>query len=184
MTSHEGGQRRPKQEKPNQPKEQKMKLKTQILLTALALGVSASLVFSQDRQPPQLPTAHPTIEGVWQVTRMGVNCNDPNQTRPPFPAIMTFHRDGTMTADTGALEGYTSEYGSWQREPGSHNYSFRDIGLSTDENGALATSGIITATVHLTDANSFTYSATIQIFDADGNLIGTFCGRGTGTRFE
>ena len=97
---------------------------------------------------------------------------------------MTFHRDGTMTADTGALEGYTSEYGSWQREPGSHNYSFRDTALSTDENGAFAGSGIITATVHLTNANSFTYSATIQVFDANGNLIGTFCGRSTGTRFE
>ena len=29
---------------------------------------------------------------------MGVNCNDPTQTRPPFPALMTFHRDGTLTA--------------------------------------------------------------------------------------
>jgi len=33
-------------------------------------------------------------------------------------------------------------------------------------------------------ANRFTYSATIQIFDADGNLIVTLCGRSTGTRFE
>jgi hypothetical protein len=97
---------------------------------------------------------------------------------------MTFHRDGTMTGDTGALEGDTNEYGSWQREPGSQSYSFRETAFSTDENGALAIRGTITANVHLTDANSFTYSATIQIFDADGNLIATFCGRSTGTRFE
>ena len=161
-----------------------MKLKTQIAVIALALGVSTSLVSSQDRQSPQLPTAHPTIEGVWQVVRHGVNCNDPNQVLSTFPAIMTFHRDGTMTADTGALEGSTNEYGSWQREPGNHNYSFRDTSFSTDENGDLAISFLITATLHLTDANSFTYSATIQIFDADGNLIATFCGRSTGTRFE
>ena len=134
-----------------------MKLKTQILLIALALGVSASLVFSQDGQPPELPTCHPTLEGVWQVARRGVNCNNPNQyLTPPFPAMMTFHRDGTMTADTGAFEGYTNEYGSWQREPGSRNYSFRDTALQTDENGAFAGSGVITATVHLTSANSFT----------------------------
>ena len=75
-----------------------MKLKTQIVAIALALGVSTSLVSSQDRQPRQLPIATPTIEGVWQVTRMGVDCNDPNQTRPPFPALMTFYRDGTLTA--------------------------------------------------------------------------------------
>ena len=162
-----------------------MKLKTQILLIAFALGVSASLVSSQDRQPRQLPTAHPTIEGVWQVARTGVNCDDPNQQLVgPFPAIMTFHRDGTMTADTSALEGVSNEYGSWQREPGRQNYSFRDTTLFTDENGALAFRGTVTGTVHLADANSFTYSATIQLFDADGNLIATFCGRSTGTRFE
>jgi hypothetical protein len=160
-----------------------MKLKTQITVIALALGVSTSLVSSQDRQPRQLPTATPTIEGVWQVVRHGVDCQTGDELSS-FPAIMTFHRDGTMTADTGALEGSTNEYGSWQREPGSQNYSFRDTAFSTDENGALAFSGLITATIHLTDANSFTYSATIQIFDADGNLIGTFCGRSTGTRFE
>jgi len=161
-----------------------MKLKMQIAVIALALGVSTSLVSSQDRQSPQLPTARPTIEGVWQVERHGVNCNDPNQVLSTFAAIITFHRDGTMTADTGALEGWTSEYGSWQREPGSHNYSFRDTSFSTDENGELAISGVITATVHLTDANSWTYSATIEIFDADGNLIFTACGRGTGRRFQ
>ena len=45
-------------------------------------------------------------------------------------------------------------------------------------------SGVVTATVHLTDANSFTYSATIEIFDANSNLIATLCGRDTATRFE
>jgi len=62
--------------------------------------------------------------------------------------------------------------------------SLRDTSLSTDENGALAITGIVTANVHLTSANSFTYSATIQIFDADGNLIFTAYGRTTGTRFQ
>src|SRR5881394_1987968 len=81
--------------KPNQPKEQNMKLKTQILAIALGLAASTSLVWSADR-PPRETT--PTIQGVWQVTRMGVNCDDPNQTLPPFPALMSFYRDGTLTA--------------------------------------------------------------------------------------
>src|SRR5205823_10295315 len=88
-------QRRPKTSKPNQTKEQKMKLKTQILAITLGLAASTSLVWSGDR--PARETT-PTIQGVWQVTRMGVNCDDPNQTRPPFPALMTFYRDGTLTA--------------------------------------------------------------------------------------
>src|SRR5262249_28391408 len=156
-----------------------MKLKTQIAVIALALGVSTSLVSGQDT---------PTIEGVWQVTRQGVNCNDPNQLLgPPFPAIMTFHRDGTVTGATkspvtGPFD--TPEYGSWQREPGSQNYSFREVNYRYDGNGTFIGSLVIAANVSLTGNDSFTYSATIQIFDADGNLIVTRSGRGTATRFE
>ena len=161
-----------------------MKLKTQIVIIALALGVSTCLVSSQDRQPQQLRIATPTIVGVWQATKMGVNCDDPNQVlTPPFPDLLIFHGDGTMTEDDATV-GATNGYGSWQREHGSQNYSFRYAAFSTDENGALVISGVITANVHLTDANSYTSSDAIQIFDADGNLIATFCGRSTGTRFE
>jgi hypothetical protein len=87
-----------------------------------------------------------------------------------------------MTGDTGHLD--TTEYGSWQREPGSQNYSFRDVSYGYDENGDFALSFVITASVHLDTANSFTYSATVEIYDADGNLIFTACGRGPGARFE
>ena len=161
-----------------------MKLKTQIVIIALALGVSTSLVSSQDTQPRQLGTAAPTIVGVWQVTKVGVNCDDPNQVlTAPFPDLFIFHGDGTLTEDDATV-GATSGYGSWQREPGSQNYSFRKTAFSIDENGALTFSGVVTENVHLTDASSYTGSATIELFDPDGNLIATFCGRSTGTRFE
>lgn len=150
-------------------------------------GLSVAFSFASAQAPER--TMHPerTIQGVWQVTRMGVNCDDPNQTRPPFPALMTFYRDGTLTAyanppGTGPLD--TPEAGLWQRERGSQNYSFHDISYVYDENGAFAGSGVVTANVHLTSANSFEYSATIQLFDADGNLVFSGCGRATGTRFE
>ena len=63
----------------------------------------------------------------------------------PFPAIMTFNRDGTLTAyanppGTGPLD--TPEAGIWQREPGSQNYSFHDIAYFYDENGAFAGSRV------------------------------------------
>ena len=78
----------------------------------------------------------------------------------------------------------TPEYGSWKREPGSHNYSFRALQYRYDGNGAFAGSLILTANVELTDANSFVYSSTIQIANANGDSIDTHCGRGTGMRFE
>jgi hypothetical protein len=73
---------------------------------------------------------------------------------------------------------------AWQREPGPQNYSFRDVSYGYDENGDFALSFVITATVHLETINSWTYNASIEIFDADGNVIFTACGRGTATRFE
>jgi hypothetical protein len=100
---------------------------------------------------------------------------------------MTFHRDGTMTGAakspiTGPFD--TPEYGSWKRAPGSRNYSFRELQYRYDGNGAFAGSLVLTANVELTDANSFIYSATIQISNANGDLIDARCGRATGTRFE
>jgi hypothetical protein len=162
-----------------------MKLKTQIAIITLAVAASTSLVWSADRASG-VPT--PTIQGVWQVSRQGVNCSDPNQLLgPPFPAIMTFHGDGTVTGATkspvsGPFD--TPEYGLWQREPGSQNYSFREVNYRYDATGIFIGQLVIAANLNLTDNNSFTYSATIQLFDANGNLIATLCGRGTATRFE
>jgi hypothetical protein len=157
-----------------------MKLKTQIVAIALGLAASTSLVWSADR--PSRVTA-PNLVGVWQAVRYGVDCNTGQDLGNSFPALITFHSDGTMTGDTGGASN-TNEYGSWQREPGTQNYSFREVFYVYDENGVFALSGVISATVHLTDANSLSYSSTIEFFDADGNPLFTLCGRATGTRFE
>ena len=160
-----------------------MKRKTQIAVITLAVAASSLLVWSDSGE-----NHTPTIEGVWQVTRVGVNCNDPSQElTAPFPAIMTFHRDGIVSGAakspvTGPFD--TPEHGLWKREPGSQNYSFREVSYKYDGNGTFVGPLVLTANVELTGDNSFTYSATIQIFDANGNLSETRCGRGTATRFE
>jgi hypothetical protein len=160
-----------------------MKHKTQIAGITLAVVASTLLVWSE---PGENHT--PTIEGVWQVMRVGVNCNDPNQElHSPFPAIMTFHRDGIVSGAakspvTGPFD--TPEHGLWQREPGSQNYSFRELSYKYDGNGAFAGTLVLTANVELTGANSFIYSATIKLANANGDPITTLCGKATGTRFE
>jgi hypothetical protein len=159
-----------------------MKFKTQVAVFTLAVAGCAMLVWS-DRNANQTPT----IEGVWQVTRSGVNCSDPNQVLGSFPALMTFHRDGTVSGAakspvTGPFD--TPEHGLWQREPGDQKYSFRELSYKYDNNGTFVGPLVLTASVELTDANSFVYSATIQIFDANWELSETRCGRATATRFE
>jgi hypothetical protein len=157
-----------------------MKLKTQIAVIVLGLAVSTSLLSGAD-----MPTkaTSPNLIGVWQAVRYGVNCNTGQDLGNSFPALITFHSDGTMTGDTGPF-GATDEYGSWKRESGNRNYSFREVFYFYDENEVFAGSGIIAANVHLTDANSLMYSSTIEIYDADGNLLFTACGRATGERFQ
>jgi hypothetical protein len=160
-----------------------MKRKTQIALITLAIVASTLVVRSDGRE-----ARSPTIEGVWQVTRVGVNCSDPNQALgSPFPAIMTFHRDGIVNGAgkspvTGPFD--TPEYGSWKREPGRQNYSFRELQYRYDGTGAFAGSLVLTANVELTGVNSFIYSATIELTNANGDPITTLCGRATATRFE
>jgi hypothetical protein len=160
-----------------------MKLKTQIALITLTVAASGLLAWSDRHE-----NHSPTIEGVWEVTRGGVNCTEPDQALgPTFPAIMTFHRDGTVSGAakspvTGPFD--TPEHGLWQREPGSQNYSFREMQYRYDASGVFIGPLVLTANVELTSANSFIYSATIEIFDANGNLGETRCGRATATRFE
>ena len=162
-----------------------MNLKKQIAVIVLALTATTSPVWSQDRQALSLPTAH-NLQGTWRVTRTVVNCIT-GQDIFSFPAIQTFNHGGTYTGygvPPGSDPGQGTEYGVWQREAGRQNYSFRTVSYSYTAEGDFDGRGEITGTLQLTTTDSFTYTATIQIFDADGNLVFTACGRADGTRFE
>src|SRR6266496_688292 len=178
-------QRRPKQAKSNQLKEQKMNLKKQIAVIVLALTATTSPVWSQDRQALQSPTAH-TLQGTWRVTRTSVDCIT-GQDILSFPAITTYNQGGTYTGygvPPGEDPGQGTEYGVWKREPGNHNYSVRVVSYGYTAEGDFAFRAEATEALQLTTADSFTGTGTVQIFDADGNLIATICATSTGTRFE
>jgi hypothetical protein len=159
-----------------------MNVKTKIAVISLAVAASTLMVWSDPGD-----NHAPTIKGVWQVSRVGVNCNDPTQVLgTPFPALMSFHGDGLVSGAakspvTGPFD--TPQYGAWQREPGNQNYSFKALSYRYDNSGVFTGSLLLTANVELTDANSFSYSARIQIINANGDTIANNCGRGTGTRF-
>src|SRR4051812_10886674 len=65
------------------------------------LAVTAAMIGSQATSAAQTPNqvSNPmnTIEGVWAVTRHGVNCQT-GQEVSTFPALMTFHQDGTVNS--------------------------------------------------------------------------------------
>jgi len=164
-----------------------MKLKTQILAITLGLAASTSMLWSAEPPQETTPTIQgetiATIHGVWTVSAKGVNCNDPSQpTGARLRLIITFHGDGTMEAAYNA-DNSTNEYGVWQREAGSNNYSFRTVSFQYDENGAFAGRAVVTANVHLETANTLTYTATIEVFNAKGTLVFSGCATATGRRF-
>ena len=166
-----------------------MMKKTNIVRFTLALAFLAattSLTWSQESQPQQLPNAMNTIQGVWGVTRHGVNC-DTGQELSTFPALMTFHQDGTVLGQAygpSPTNAYgPAEMGVWHLGPGN-TFTFRILSYLYDNSGQRTNSVIVTATGQLTSANTFTYTATIQFYDVNGNLLFTLCGRATATRFQ
>ena len=162
-----------------------MNLKKQIAVIVLALTATISLVWSQDRQALPSPTAQ-SLQGTWRATITAVECIT-GQDILSFPDIMTFNQGGTCTeyfVVPGNDPGQETQAGVWQREPGSHNYSNRAVFYSYTAEGDFDGRGEATEAIQLTTADSFTGTGTVQIFDADGNLIATICATSTGTRFE
>ena len=162
-----------------------MNLKKHIAVIVLALTATTSPVWSQDTQTLASPTAQ-SLQGTWRVTRTAVDCIT-GQDILSFPAIMTFNQGGTYTGygvPPGGDPGQGTEYGVWQREPGRQNYSFRTVSYGYTAEGVFEGRAEVTDTLHLTSANSFESSSTIQIFDADGNLLFTEYATSTATRFE
>ena len=126
----------------------KQKCSSALMLIA-ALTVAFSSVSAQEPEPNGA-TAHgrQTLHGTWRVTRTAVNCIT-GQDIFSFPRIVTFNQGGTYTGygvPPGSDPGQGTEYGVWQREPGSQNYSDRVVVYSYTAEGDF--DGRVEATDH------------------------------------
>lgn len=151
---------------------------------ALALlAATTSMAWGDETLWGQLRTP-PNIEGVWRVTRHGVNCVTGGEISS-FPALMTFHADGTLSGGAvppGSTNAFgPPEQGVWHRK--GHEFTFRLLSLSYDDSGVFAGSTQVTGTGQLTGADTFSYKATVAFFDANGNPLFSGCGAATGLRF-
>ncbi len=76
-------------------------------------------------------------------------------------------------------------HGVWQREHGWRDYSFTFTFYRYDANGVFIGSQKVTATVELgASGDEFTTHSVVQVLDANGNVIATFCATAAGARFE
>lgn len=159
--------------------------KPSIVKLVLGFGSVVAMLLATSQASAQV---QPTIEGVWRVTRHGVNCQSGQQVSS-FPAIMTFGRDGiysgSAVAPGSTPANGSAEYGIWKREPGPQNYSFRFLSYDYDASGVFDGGVEVTGRVQLTaSGDGFTYASTIQFFDENGDPLFSVCGKATGTRFE
>jgi hypothetical protein len=152
-----------------------------LLVAAVVLGSSASAISHDDDEG--------RLQGVWRMTRMGVNCQTGLQAGPAFQAIVTFHEDGTVSGyavPPGSTPASGSpEFGVWKREHGRGNYSFNNLSYNYDSAGAFAGSIELTAKIQLEDGGkTLTQQAKIEFLGANGVLLFSACGKATGTRFR
>lgn len=130
-----------------------------------------------------------TIQGVWETMITPRNCQTGAPLASAFPGRMTLDDGGTM-AEYGISPGLTPAlrspgHGLWQRELGWHSYSLKFTFLRYNASGAYIGSQTIRATAELDETGDhFTTNSALEIYDANGNLVGTGCATGDMTRFE
>ena len=150
------------------------------LAIALASGATMLLAASYAGAEP--------LEGTWRVTRHGVNCVTGQQVNS-FQAIMQFGKGDAVTGfavPPGSTPANTSpEYGVWKHEPGPHHYSFKLLSNGYDDNGVFEGATEVSGNLQLQKGDdTFSYTAVISFFDANGGLLFSRCGAATGARFE
>lgn len=94
--------------------------------------------------------------------------------------VKTRHRSGSTPRSPGLG---SPEFGNWSHVPGTGIDLLRDVSYGYDENGNFTGRAEVTASITLT-SDTFTADKTIDVFDADENLLFSFCGMWPGTRFQ
>jgi hypothetical protein len=164
-----------------------MKIRTLKQTCSSALIVMAALTVAFSFASAQ---AHErTIQGVWRTMVTPVNCQTGDPLGPPFPGLFTFNKDGTMSEygiGPGSSPALRSPgHGVWEHGQGWQDYSFTFTFYRYNASGVFIGSQKVTATVELGDSgDEFATHSVVEVLDANGNVIATFCARAAGTRFE
>ena len=129
--------------------------------------------------------SHNGLEGTWRVQLTVSNCQTGEVLRI-FPAMFTFAKGGTLTATTAGQSPalFTPNLGVW-RHTDDNTYSAVSEAFVFNPAGAWIQTHRLTRAIELNnDANEFTDTVALEIFDTNRNLIGTGCATSAARRFE
>ena len=169
-----------------------MKTRTlkQTCSSALIVIAALTVAFSfASAQAPERTMSERTIQGAWRTMVTRVNCQTGVPLGPPFPGLFTFNEGGTMSEygiGPGSSPALRSPgHGVWQREHGWQNYSYTFTYYRYNSSGVFIGSQKVTSALELgASGDEFTTHSVVEVFDANDNVIATFCATAAGTRFE
>ena len=145
-----------------------------------------------------------SLAGTWMIQVTLRDCTSGAALGPAFPALVTFHRDGSITEDPGGMAfapgQRTSGHGSWSPGPG-HTFAQEMIALilfPTNPNlpgapgfdpakavspGFFAGSLTVSHTIRFTGADQIESSGTNRFYKSNGEVYRASCSTATGQRF-
>jgi hypothetical protein len=159
-------------------------MKCGIIMTVVILMISVVSVIAQS-VTAQSEAPERSLVGVWvtQVTRR--NC----ETGEPIAATgriqLTFAEGGTFLETIGPSIFRSPGNGIWKREHGWNEYSYALRFMRFDAAGSFIGSGVVRATLTLDETGDhYTATATHDVLDVNGNVIGSGCATSVSTRFQ
>ena len=125
------------------------------------------------------------IEGTWRLQLAVRDCAT-GAVQRTFPALFAFAKGGIVTGTTAGQPPAiaTPVLGVWAHT-GGHNYSAVTEAFIFNPAGVWIQTHRLTRAIELDkDADEFTDTTKLEIFDTSGNLIATGCATTVGRRFE
>lgn len=129
------------------------------------------------------------LEGAWNFQVTLRNCQTGAALRPPFPAMNTFMRGGTMQEfgiGSGLLR--SPGHGIWTYNSGSYTNTLQFFRFNAD--GTYAGTQKVRREIELSRfgnplfGSNLTATSTVEIFNPNGVLIATGCATETATRLQ
>lgn len=131
-----------------------------------------------------------SVVGVWRTAVTQRNCQTGVPTMPTSRGLFTFHEGGTLSETSGPGQNPSTGlsrspgYGVWEQRR-RRTYSLAFIINRYDASGVFIGTQQIRGFLELAaGGDSYTTNVTVQVFDANDNLVGTGCATSIGTRFE
>jgi hypothetical protein len=151
-----------------------------------SLAILVLAVFALVRVPAQAQNGNEQgLVGSWDVQVSIRDCQT-GTVFFSFPAMITYNQDGTMQETDLGGPGLVrlSGHGVWERQNArQYSAAFRFLNFNPDR--TFAGRNVVRSAISLEQSgDSYTSTDTVEILDANGNLITRGCGTSTATRFE